>query len=331
MKSKVRAVLSGLGACGALGLFLVGVPVCLVVLVGNPLPATVPAWSSVVAVVEDGAVPAEVVGAVLAVAVWIWWSQVALSFAAEVLAASRGRTARALPLRGLGMQPIVVRLVAVVLAATGGVGALAQPVLASTPSFAEIAVPMASATGEPPGENGDEAPFGGTAPPVAVAGWPPAPTLGPPEVAVFAVESGLPVPVLRSPGESQPAWSRARLAPDPGSATSARWDPVIDSRLAAPAERAPAAGHDGAGWIIVKPGDSLWLLAEQHLGDALRWSDIFELNVGQLAGGGTLRDPNLIYPGWRLQLPQPDQPGFADPEGATPSRAPAGRADPAGR
>ena len=153
MESKVRAVLSGLGASAALGAFLVGVPVCLVTLVGNPLPATLPAWSSVAAAVEDGALPADALRSVLAVAVWIWWSQVALSCAAEAWAACRGRTARSLPLRAFGMQPIVVRLVAIVVAAAGSVGALAQPVLAATPSFAEIAVPMeaAPAAGEPSG------------------------------------------------------------------------------------------------------------------------------------------------------------------------------------
>ena len=328
MESKVRAVLSGLGASAALGAFPVGAPVCLVTLVGNPLPATLPAWSSVAAAVEDGALPADALRSVLAVAVWIWWSQVALSCAAEAWAACRGRTARSLPLRAFGMQPIVVRLVAIVVAAAGSVGALAQPVLAATPSFAEIAVPMeaAPAADEPSGETEPATPADGTERPVAAAGLPSAPILGLPEVAAGEVEPIAPAPVLGLPGGSQAGREQPRTTPSVENAVSARWDPVAADRAVAPADQAPAAGLDESGWIVVKPGDSLWLLAEQHLGDALRWRDIFELNVGQLDGGGTLRDPNLIHPGWRLRLPLPEQMGSADPEGATAVVVPAGPA-----
>ncbi|MYJ14772.1 MAG: LysM peptidoglycan-binding domain-containing protein, partial [Acidimicrobiia bacterium] len=77
-----------------------------------------------------------------------------------------------------------------------------------------------------------------------------------------------------------------------------------------------------------KPGDSVWGLAEQHLGDAHRWRDLFELNVGQLAGGGTLRDPNLIHPGWRLRLPPPDQSASAELAGAAEPDTPVSLYDP---
>lgn len=333
MESKVRAVLSGLGACAALGMFLVGVPVCLVTLVGNPLPATVPAWSSVVAAVDGGALPPGAVRSVLAVAVWIWWSQVALSFAAEMWAACRGRTARSLPLRAFGMQPIMVRLVAIVVAAAGSVGALAHPALAATPSFAEIVVPMEAgvAAGGPSGETESPTPADATGRPVAVAGLPSAPIMGPPQVAVVEVESSVPAPVLGLPVESQPGWLWPRLSPAAGSATSARWDPVPAHLAAARVDQTAATELDEPGWIVVKPGDSLWLLAERHLGDALRWREIFDLNVGQLATGGTLRDPNLIHPGWRLRLPLPNRSGSADPGGATTVGAPGGPADTATR
>ena len=320
MQSKVRAVASGLGACVGLGLFLVGVPICLVTVVGNPLPAGVPEWSSVVSAIESGALPTGAVSGVLAVAVWIWWSQAALSFAAEVRAACRGRTARALPLRGLGMQPVMVRLVAVVVVAAGTVGTLAQPVLAGTPSFAEIAVPMDA------GVQADDLPAAipaaGRSSPAPVAGSPPAPILGLPEIAGVDREPAVPAPILGTPGGSRPAQSPARTAPSVKEATSARWDPVVALQAAATGDQVTAAEPGEVGWVVVKPGDSLWLLAERHLGDALRWSDIFELNVGQLEGGGTLRDPNLIHPGWRLRLPPPDQPEHPDqPEPASPAAA----------
>lgn len=356
MQSKVRAVVSGLGACVALGLFLVGVPVCLVTVVGNPFPAGVPEWSSVAAVIESGALPTGAVSGVLAVAVWIWWSQAALSFAAEVRAARRGRTARLLPLRGLGMQPVMVRLVAVVVATAGTVGTLAQPVQAGTPSFAEVAVSM------------EAGPVAGRAAAISAAAGPsslapgagsfPAPILGPPEVAGADQEPATPAPILGTPvgsrpaqsplrpaptridrldehlDRSRPAQSPVRPTPSVEKATSARWDPVV-ALDAASADQVTAAEPGEVGWVVVRPGDSLWLLAERHLGDALRWPDIFELNVGQLEGGGTLRDPNLIHPGWRLRLPRPDrpdhpdQPGPAPPEVVAAGTAPAVPAEPA--
>ena len=388
MESKVRTVLSGLGACAALGLFLIGVPICLVKLVGNPLPAGVPSWSSVIAAVEGGALPAGALSSVLAVAVWIWWSQAALSFAAEAWAALRGRTARALPLRALGMQPIMVRLVAIVLAAASTVGALVQPVVAATPSFAGIAVPIeVAAVGSPSGEAGSATLAEATDHPAAVGGLPAAPVLGPPEdasreaspsagaveaaprpeVANGPVAMSAAAPVLGLPSEPQPESSPPALAAVAERATSARWDPVLapqDSALAdeapgpvsevstlavdapavealvdeapapaeevpaAPADELPAAPVDDPGWIVVKPGDSLWGLAEQHLGDAHRWRDLFELNVGQLAGGGTLRDPNLIHPGWRLRLPPPDQSASVAPSDAHAPNAPVALYDP---
>ncbi|MCY3924820.1 MAG: LysM peptidoglycan-binding domain-containing protein, partial [bacterium] len=123
--------------------------------------------------------------------------------------------------------------------------------------------------------------------------------------------AGLPVPAtarheLQGPSESvvaaadssRPALDSSRLAGD-------------SSRLAGDSSRlagdssTPPADAGAPGWVVVKPGDSLWRLAEKHLGDALLWEDIYDLNSGPLPGGGTLRDPNLIHPGWRLRLPPP--------------------------
>lgn len=55
----------------------------------------------------------------------------------------------------------------------------------------------------------------------------------------------------------------------------------------------------------VQRGDSLSEIARQCLGDANRWPEIYALNRGTHFSdvGGTLRNPNLIYPGWTLHLP----------------------------
>jgi hypothetical protein len=67
---------------------------------------------------------------------------------------------------------------------------------------------------------------------------------------------------------------------------------------------------------IVQPRDSLWRVAERHLGDPFRWREIYELNRGRtFVDGDTLLDADLIRPGWVLRLP-------ADAVGADPAPVP---------
>ncbi len=316
MGRKVRGVFSGLGACALLVAFLAGVPVCLVRLVGNPLPAGPPAWSSVVAVIDSGTVPPGVLVRVVAIVVWIWWSQVAISFLAEIVAVRRGRATRPLPLRALGMQPLVVRLVAVAVTTTGAFAALAPPALAATPSFADITVPIGSRESTHDGV-AESAPilFPATAP--AGTGAQSAGPAPAPRTDVISRLSGIRRQAHEAP-PTEPALRPPVTAPSAGAPPPG--EPQGDTSPDAPPPGAPSpvATPPGAvGWIVVKPGDSLWHLAERHLGDALRWEDIYELNSGPLPGGGALRDPNLIHPGWRLRLPQADSPV---PAGATGAR-----------
>ncbi len=60
----------------------------------------------------------------------------------------------------------------------------------------------------------------------------------------------------------------------------------------------------GAGSVVVQPRDSLHRLAEVHLGDAMRWREIWDLNRGHImVDGATFTRPEIIRPGWVLQLP----------------------------
>ncbi|MFI6079111.1 hypothetical protein ACIA5C_47160 [Actinoplanes sp. NPDC051343] len=66
------------------------------------------------------------------------------------------------------------------------------------------------------------------------------------------------------------------------------------------------AGPRGApaGTCRVNPGDTLWDLAEKHLGDPHRWREIYLLNRGhRQANGYALTDPDEIDVNWVLALP----------------------------
>ena len=54
----------------------------------------------------------------------------------------------------------------------------------------------------------------------------------------------------------------------------------------------------------VRRGDTLWGIAERHLGDPERWQEIARLNYHhRQPDGRTLTDSHWIYPGWILLLP----------------------------
>ncbi|MEN8651716.1 LysM peptidoglycan-binding domain-containing protein [Streptomyces sp. 21So2-11] len=58
--------------------------------------------------------------------------------------------------------------------------------------------------------------------------------------------------------------------------------------------------------VTVQEGDSLWKIADQY-GEPTDWAQIYETNKGEAQpGGDTFDNPNLIYPGQELDLPQPD-------------------------
>jgi DNA-binding SARP family transcriptional activator len=109
---------------------------------------------------------------------------------------------------------------------------------------------------------------------------------------------------------------------------------VVD--LTAPVPVAPATPSNGTGTAaapqsasyVVQPGDTLWDIAQQHLGDPYCWPEIYDLNQGRPQPDGTsLTDPNLIYPGWKLQLPEA-APAAADPAPAPAPTTPAPQAAP---
>ncbi|MEO7058248.1 MAG: hypothetical protein ABI083_00865, partial [Lapillicoccus sp.] len=74
---------------------------------------------------------------------------------------------------------------------------------------------------------------------------------------------------------------------------------------------APTASTELAGkkvYVVHPPlghhHDTLWEIAERHLGDGRRYQEIYALNQGRVQpGGGTLHLARLIQPGWELVMP----------------------------
>lgn len=94
-----------------------------------------------------------------------------------------------------------------------------------------------------------------------------------------------------------PGWV-LQLPPD---ATRVRHSVVNES--AAVDELAPAQ----EGTYTVRPGDTLWGIADQHLGDPRRYREIYQLNAGQPQDvGGHLADPDVLISGWVLRMPATD-------------------------
>lgn len=59
----------------------------------------------------------------------------------------------------------------------------------------------------------------------------------------------------------------------------------------------------------VKPGDTLSAIADRKLGGARKWTKIWKLNAFERQDDGRVfRDPDLIHPGWKLQLPMKPAP-----------------------
>jgi DNA-binding SARP family transcriptional activator len=123
------------------------------------------------------------------------------------------------------------------------------------------------------------------------------------------------------------AATAATASPAPARATTAT--PVAAVQTAAlpsalsTAAQGPTIVHVGNNRYVytVKRGDYLSKIAKVWLGDADRWPEICDLNWHRHFPkvGGTLRDCNLIYPGWDLRLPADAKP----PAGATPVKPPA--------
>jgi nucleoid-associated protein YgaU len=237
MAARARDRMHGLGALiVALGL-LVGVPFVLARFGGWPLPHQMPVPADVVRGLTRQLEVGHVVKAVLVVC-WLTWMAMAWSLLAELAGLFSGRIPR--PRRSLApFQAFAGRLVASIavvltVSSSAAVAALASPL----PRLAELSNTTSTS------------------------------------IVTSAATS-----VRTQAGASEDATSS-----NPGSAL--------------------AISATGDATVTVQPRDTLHRLAEVHLGNAMRWREIWDLNRGGImADGTTFTRPELIRPGWLLRLP----------------------------
>ncbi len=115
-------------------------------------------------------------------------------------------------------------------------------------------------------------------------------SVSPSPAPVVRMAPALPVAPVVRPTPAKP--SVLGVAPSQPAAPVVR---VAPSQPTAPARTAPV-GPAKLNVITVQPGDSLWKLAQQNLGEALRWHEL-------LAANPAIVDPNHIVAGAHLFLP----------------------------
>jgi nucleoid-associated protein YgaU len=310
----VRALLSLVGMAVVLG----GTPVALIAWVGNPIP---PEGLALNAALTDGAL----IG-LLAVLVWVIWAQLLIGTVAAIIEEIRGVDLASLP-GVLGSQRDLARravaALAVVVVSSTAAASTASAAIGSQPSTATYiggAHAERRSESEAPQERRDDLRL----------------------ATVTHQQSDLWTIAERHLGDGQ-RWTeirelnQGRIMVDGRTFRSANllqpgWTllmPPDAMNLPLASESEPTTLRAATTPYIVQPGDSLSTIAERLLGDPNRYGEIFELNEGRTQpDGGQLTDPDQIWPGWSLEVPQPDRAEAQAPEGRDADRDGPGPDDP---
>ncbi|GAA2469247.1 LysM peptidoglycan-binding domain-containing protein [Terrabacter carboxydivorans] len=98
--------------------------------------------------------------------------------------------------------------------------------------------------------------------------------------------------------------------------------PRADGSATHESESDEAADNTREQTVTVQPGDTLSGIAQEQLGDARRYPEIFDASTNtRQADGDQLRDPDLIRPGWTLTLPAAHEQAIS-PAAAEPAQSP---------
>ncbi|MBT2439956.1 LysM peptidoglycan-binding domain-containing protein [Streptomyces sp. ISL-36] len=116
--------------------------------------------------------------------------------------------------------------------------------------------------------------------------------------------------VIKLPADARPVASAASPAPAASSSSQTKApEKHVEDQAQDGSDSDTTAGEyesERPASVTVRDGDSLWSIADEH-GDPEDWPAIYEANKGEpTPGGGRFTNPNLIYPGQELDLPQAD-------------------------
>lgn len=287
-----RRLTIGLTALGTVAVLVVGVPALLLLVGFTPARAGISSWADLMVrlqMPDNGTM----IGLILTVAAWAAWAYLVSAIVVEAVAAIRRIPTAPLPVLSLGQIP-ARRLVA-------GIALL----FVTSPALA-AAVPPSPAFATP------------------------TPTPPPTDRVATRVVTDVPVPrsITVERGDTLSELALEYLG-DGG-----RWDQIYDASTAIvqpdgrhltdpdeidigwtlnlPDPRR-AVDSELPGQVTVEPHDSLSKLAEQYLGAADRWPEIYAASTSiEQPGGRYLSDPDHIEPGWTLRIPT-DPPAGATP------------------
>ena len=289
----LRQRLTGLLATAAVLGIIIGLPALFLAIGANPIPDQAPSWESVknaLLAPDDGTL---ILG-LFKVIGWAAWAFMTLSVVVETIARLRRVEAPKLP--GLGRPQAAAR----------GLVGLAALLFIAAPIAAQAANAGPAAASAPATEGQVQAGTVNKTP--AQHG-----------VKVEATQERATVDHSVRPGES--LWSIAEDHFGDG----ARYNEIAELnrnllgsrpsflepgwvlKLPAPDSGAPAHAY------TVQPNDTLSDIAHDELGDADRWPEIYQASTGiTQPGGAHLADPDVIGVGWKLNIPDTEQPASQD-------------------
>jgi hypothetical protein len=233
--------------------------------------------------------------------VWVAVAVIVVTTVVEVVHALRHHGLAFPDVRGVGWAQSIARFIAVGLIAV-------LPMLTPATSLAATLGARSVAT----------SPFDASTAPTPTAGWVEAVPNTPPSEAAGAVhvvtagESIYSIALGLAGGDSSRVLEIADVIIDANLGTAMPdgqrfTNPAyieVGWTLQLPAGVAPPERDDDAATTyVVERGDTLWNIADERLGDPASWTEIWERNAGDDMGDGrTFDDPNLILPGWELDL-----------------------------
>ena len=290
-----REIARGLGSATLLASLLVGIPILLIAGVGWPLPHGLPSGSDALSALKTGAVPASTILKSISVVVWILWLQLLAGLGIEVRAHLQGRVAPRVVFVPSFIQRLSTRLMGTALFVVFSVQNPGIAVADNQDLLAPAAIELDIGSL-------DTQPVVHTVERRDSLRLLAEQYLGDPDrwTEVFVLNQGRVQAVggsLTDPARLQPGWELVMPA-DANLPTS----PGLEADEAANNNPDPGISFAEAddSLVTVEHGDTLWSLAAHHFDDPERWVDIYESNQD------IIQDPNMILPGWQLQIPDGD-------------------------